>query len=62
MNPDINNEDWTREEDEKLFESHRTYGSKSKEISKLFPGRYLSSDSGLTTPSKIISILLSGNV
>lgn len=41
MNPNINHDEWSKEEDETLFEAHRRLGSKWKDISKLFQGRYL---------------------
>lgn len=39
LNPDINNEPWTPEEDEKLLRLHNNYGNKWSELAKNFNGR-----------------------
>ena len=55
LNPAINHEAWSKQDDEILFDAHRRLGSKWKEISKLFTGRYFPPHSEPTTPSKTTS-------
>lgn len=39
LNPEINKQAWSIEEQRRLFAAHKTCGNKWSEISKLFPGR-----------------------
>jgi hypothetical protein len=39
LNPDINKNKWTKEEDRQIVELHKTYGNKWSEIARFLPGR-----------------------
>jgi hypothetical protein len=41
LDPSINKNPWTVEEDAKILEAHTLYGNKWADIAKLIPGRYL---------------------
>ena len=49
LDPDINKDKWSEEEEEKVFRDYLMYGNRWKEISQHFPGRYQSVHTGLTT-------------
>jgi myb proto-oncogene protein len=40
LNPDINKDAWTTEEEVALMNAHRSHGNKWAEIAKVLPGRY----------------------
>jgi transcriptional activator Myb len=39
LNPGINKEAWTQEEEIRLIHAHQTYGNKWAELTKFLPGR-----------------------
>jgi myb proto-oncogene protein len=39
LNPGINKDAWTQEEEIKLIHAHQTYGNKWAELTKFLPGR-----------------------
>lgn len=41
MNPGINKDAWTPEEELALMNAHRVHGNKWAEIAKVLPGRYI---------------------
>ena len=41
LNPTINKEAWTQEEELALIRAHQIYGNKWAELAKLLPGRYI---------------------
>jgi myb proto-oncogene protein len=42
LNPAVNKKPWNLEEESRLFELHKVYGNRWKDISKCFVGRYQS--------------------
>lgn len=42
LNPGINKEAWTQEEELALIRAHQIYGNKWAELTKFLPGRYVS--------------------
>jgi hypothetical protein len=41
LNPAINKEAWTQEEELALIRAHQIYGNKWAELTKFLPGRYV---------------------
>jgi hypothetical protein len=40
LNPGINKDAWTQDEEIRLIHAHQTYGNKWAELTKFLPGRY----------------------
>ena len=39
LTPTVNSQSWTQDEENKLFQMHKLYGNKWKDIAKQIPGR-----------------------
>lgn len=58
LNPAINKEAWTQEEELALIRAHQIYGNKWAELTKFLPGRYLLIEESITL---FICLLLNGS-